>query len=119
MEEKRKLTRRDFLRLGGVGASVVALASCAPQAAEPVADEPVEEPVVEEPAAEPVTIEFLAWGDNADIPAWDELAKKYTEMNPNVTVNVTAVADPGNNFYPKLQTMVAGGTPPVVSSFQG
>jgi multiple sugar transport system substrate-binding protein len=34
-------------------------------------------------------------------------------------VNVTTVADPGNNFYPKLQTMVAGGTTPDVSSFQG
>lgn len=121
MVEKRKITRRDFLRIGGMGAGAVIMASCASQPEEPAADEPaVEEPSVEEPpAAEPVTIEFLAWGDNADIPAWDELSKNYMEMNPNVTVNVTAVADPGNNFYPKLQTMVAGGTPPAVSSFQG
>ena len=41
------------------------------------------------------------------------------EQNPNVTVEVTTVADPNANFYPKLQTEIAGGTPPHVSSFQG
>ena len=34
-------------------------------------------------------------------------------------MNVTPVADPNNNFYTKLQTMFAGGTPPDLSSFQG
>jgi multiple sugar transport system substrate-binding protein len=118
MEEKKKLSRRDFLRLGGMGASAVVLASCAPTAE---VEEPAGEEVAVEapPAAEPVTLEFLAWGDNADLPAWDQLSQNYSEMNPNVTVNVTPIADPGNNFYPKLQTMIAGGTPPDVSSFQG
>ncbi|MCJ7701210.1 MAG: extracellular solute-binding protein [Anaerolineales bacterium] len=117
--KKKKFSRRDFLRLGGLSASAVVLASCAPKAEEEVPAE-AEAPMVEEPAApEPVEIEFLAWGDNADIPAWEQLSKNYMEMNPNVTVNVTAVADPGNNMYPKLQTMVAGGSPPDVSSFQG
>jgi multiple sugar transport system substrate-binding protein len=117
MNEKKKFSRRDFLRIGGLGASAAVLASCAPQAEGPAGEEA---PVAEAPPeAEPVTLEFLAWGDNADIPAWEELSKKYMEMNPNVTVNVTTVADPGNNFYPKLQTMVAGGTTPDVSSFQG
>lgn len=78
-----------------------------------------EAPVVTEPPKEPVSIEFLAWGDNADVPAWEELKKQYEAANPNVTVNVTTVADPNVNFYTKLQTMIAGGTPPDVSSFQG
>ena len=34
-------------------------------------------------------------------------------------VNITPVADPNANFYTKLQTMFAGGTPPNLSSFQG
>jgi multiple sugar transport system substrate-binding protein len=119
MDEKKKLSRRDFLRIGGMGASAVVLASCATKTEEPAPAEE-EAPVVEAPPeAGPVSIEFLAWGDNADIPAWEQLSKNYMEMNPNVTVNVTTVADPGNNMYPKLQTMVAGGTPPDVSSFQG
>ncbi len=122
MNQKRKISRRDFLKIGSLGAGAAVLAGCGQKATEaPAVEEPAaEEPVVEEPAAaEPVTLEFLAWGDNADIPAWDELKKVYEEKNPNVTINVTAVADPGNNFYPKLQTMVAGGTPPHISSFQG
>jgi multiple sugar transport system substrate-binding protein len=118
MEEKKKLSRRDFLRMGGLGASAVVLASCAPKTE-------VEEPAGEEvavdapPATEPVTIEFLAWGDAADIPAWEQLSANYMELNPNVTVNITPVAHPNVNFYPKLQTMIAGGTSPDVASFQG
>ena len=118
MEEKKTpltLTRRQFLILSGQGAAALAvLSACGGGGAE-------EAPSGEgdEPAEEALTLEFLAWGDNADIPAWEEFKATYEEMNPNVTVNLTMVSDPGNNFYPKLQTMVAGGTPPDVSSFQG
>ena len=117
-ELNKKISRRDFIRLCSLGVGAVVVSSCAPKtttepttAAEVIADTPA--------PPEPVTIEYLAWGDNADIPAWDELVKLYQEANPDVTINVTAVADPGNNFYPKLQTMVAGGATPDVSSFQG
>jgi multiple sugar transport system substrate-binding protein len=65
------------------------------------------------------TINFLAWGDPADIPAWDKIIEMYGEANPNVTVERTDISDPNANFYPKLNTMIAGGTPPHVSSFQG
>lgn len=125
MEEKKKigpLTRRDFLRLSASGLGAVLVASCAPQA-EPEA--PAEEPAAEtggevaEPVQESVTVEFLAWGDPADIEAWERYKTLYEERNPNVTVNVTPISDPNANFYPKLQTMIAGGTPPHVSSFQG
>jgi len=117
-ELNKKISRREFIRLCSLGVGAVVVSSCAPKttpepttAVEVIADTPA--------PPEPVTIEYLAWGDNADIPAWDELVKLYQEANPNVTINVTAVADPGNNFYPKLQTMVAGGATPDVSSFQG
>ena len=118
-----KLSRRQFLILGGQGAIAVAfLAGCgAAPTAEPAA--PAEEAEsggeAAAPAAAPVELEFLAWGDPADIEAWDKLSTLYMEKNPNVTVKVTSVADPNANFYPKLQTAIAGGTPPAVSSFQG
>jgi ABC-type glycerol-3-phosphate transport system substrate-binding protein len=120
MEDKKTLlSRREFLILGGTGlAAVAVLGACGPQPAEEPMEEPMEEPAAP-PADESVTVDFLAWGDPADIPAWEEISSLYMERNPNVTVNVTAVADPGANFYPKLQTMIAGGTPPHVSSFQG
>jgi multiple sugar transport system substrate-binding protein len=133
----KRLSRKQFLLLAGSSVAAGALAACAPQAAPTQAPaaapkaEPTKAPAAAEPTKAPaaptaapaakaaVTIDFLAWGDNADIPAWDKLSKDYMAKNPNVTVKVTNIADPGNNFYPKLQTMIAGGTPPDVSSFQG
>jgi multiple sugar transport system substrate-binding protein len=129
MEKKtasKKMSRRDFLMLGGQGALAAAvLVSCAPAPATPApaaapaekAQEPA--PTQAPPAKEAVTLDFLAWGDPADIDAWDKLSTLYMEKNPNVTVKVTSVADPNANYYPKLQTAIAGGTPPHVASFQG
>ncbi len=120
----KKITRRDFLKLSATGAAATLLASCAAPATEAPAPAPAQTsaPVAaatEAPKAAPTTVDFLAWGDNADIPAWEKLSKLYMERNPNVTVNVTTVADPNANYYPKLQTAIAGGTPPDVASFQG
>ena len=121
MEEKKelKLSRRNFLVLGGQGLAAMALLSGCGGGSQ-TGDAPDDDVApVDAPVDEAVTVDFLAWGDPADIPAWEEISNLHMERNSNVTVNVTAVADPGTNFYPKLQTMIAGGTPPHVSSFQG
>ncbi len=129
----KRLSRKQFLMLAGSGVTAAALAACAqptpaPAPAAPAKAEPTKAPAAAEPtkapaaapaAKAPITVDFLAWGDNTDIPAWEKLSKLYMERNPNVTIKVTSIADPGNNFYPKLQTMIAGGTPPHLSSFQG
>ena len=105
-----KMSRRQFLLLSAHSAAALALfAACG---------RPSDEGA-QAPSTGPVTLEFLAWGDTADLPAWDKYVEIYKTRKPNVTVNVTTVADPGNNFYPKLMTMVAGGVTPDVSSFQG
>ena len=111
---ERKLSRRDFLKLGAMGAAASFLASCSPQATATT-----EVMATDVPSKEPVTLDFLAWGDPADEPAWTRLVQMYTERNPLVTINYTPIADPNANFYPKLQTSIAGGTPPDISSFQG
>jgi multiple sugar transport system substrate-binding protein len=122
MEDKKvikNLTRRDFIKMGGLGVSALVLARCA-QPTEEVMEAVAEATeAVEAPAQAAGEIDFLAWGDPADIEAWDKLSKLYMEQNPDVTINVTPISDPNANFYPKLQTMIAGGTPPHVSSFQG
>jgi multiple sugar transport system substrate-binding protein len=122
-DDKMKLSRREFLVLGGKGAALaVLITSCGPtpQPTSPPAEIPQEQP---EPTPVPVkvagTINFLAWGDPADLPAWDKIVEMYKTVNPDVKVERTDVSDPNANFYPKLQTMIAGGTPPHVSSFQG
>lgn len=114
----KKMSRRDFLKLSAVGAAATVLAGCAQQAAAPTTAPDVA-PVATEPPKVPATVDFLAWGDNADLPAWEKLSKLYMERNPHITVNVTTVADPNANFYPKLQTAIAGGAAPGISSFQG
>jgi multiple sugar transport system substrate-binding protein len=120
---KNNFSRREFLKIGATGAAAAILAGCAPAAtqapAETAAPAATTAAMVTEPPKAPVTVDFLAWGDNADIPAWEKLSAMYMEQNPNVTVNVTTVADPNANYYPKLQTSIAGGTPPDVASFQG
>ncbi len=123
MEFKRKLTRRDFLKLGATGMAAATLAGCGGGATEePAPEEPAteDEPVSEEaPSTEPVEIEFLAWGDVVDVPVWTDLADMYKERT-GVTVNYTSVPDPGGgNFYAKLRTMMAGGVPPHIASAQG
>jgi ABC-type glycerol-3-phosphate transport system substrate-binding protein len=109
---KNNFSRREFLKIGATGAAAAILAGCAPAAtqapAETAAPAATTAAMVTEPPKAPVTVDFLAWGDNADIPAWEKLSAMYMEQNPNVTVNVTTVADPNANYYPKLQTSIAG-----------
>lgn len=111
---KNKLSRRQFLIFGAAGSAAVVLASCGGSTPEGDASG---DGGSESASSEPVTLEFLAWG--GDEAAYEELIAMYTEANPNVTVNLSGVADPGNNFYPKLNTLIAGNETPHVSSFQG
>lgn len=126
---EKQLSRRQFLLLGGQSVAAAAfLASCGTQATPapaapaattaPAAAAPTAAPTAA-PAKAPSTIEFLAWGDTTDGPAWEKLGPAYAAKNPGQVVNITPVADPNANFYTKLQTMFAGGTPPDLASFQG
>lgn len=127
MSKQTKLSRREFLKLGGGGLAAAAmLAACGGQQAAtpapaaqattaPAAAAPTQAPA---PKAAAAAIEFLAWGDTTDGPAWEKLIPAYTAKTGN-QVNVTPVADPNANFYTKLQTLFAGGTPPHLASFQG
>ncbi|MFL7870520.1 MAG: substrate-binding domain-containing protein, partial [Anaerolineales bacterium] len=121
---EKKLSRRDFLKLGAMGTAAAVVAGCAPAATDAPAPAATEAAAPEAvatavPPKEPVTLDFQAWGDNADLPAWEKLVAMYKERNPNVTINYSPVADPNVNFYQQLQTSIAGGTPPDVASFQG
>ncbi len=132
MSKQTKLSRREFLKLGGGGLAAAALLSaCGGQQA----------------THRPQRPHGCARGDHRagrsrpdcrtcgegqrsprsssspgatrpTVPAWEVLGPEYTKLTGNV-VNITPVADPNANYYTKLQTMFAGGTPPNLASFQG
>ena len=113
----KKLSRRDFLKLTALGTASVVVASCGPSATEA----PVEAPAGEAPAAaaptavppkEPVTLDFLAWGDNADLPAWEQLVQMYMERNPNVTIKLFADRRPECEFLRKTANIHRWRHPP-------
>ncbi|MBX2997766.1 MAG: extracellular solute-binding protein [Caldilineaceae bacterium] len=115
----KRLSRRAFLQVLGGSSAALLLAGCpaapapAPQAGSGAA------PAA--PAQEAITLDFFAWGDQTDLPAWEELSRNYTEMNPNVTINVspTPPGSGGSDYYAALQTQFAGGAAPHIASFQG
>ena len=92
------------------------LAACG-GGAQPVA---TEAPAGGEPAAtaassageEPVEITFTMWGAPEEFTVWQALVDDFHKANPNITVNVD-VSD-WDSYWTKLNTLVAGGTPPDV-----
>ena len=119
---KKKLSRRDFLRLGGlaVGSTVVGatLGGCAKpkeveQEAAPATKETEKETI---PEAKPVDIRLTAWGDVTDKEVYDSIVADFAEVSPNI--NVTVEQYPGG-YYEKIQANFAAGSSADVIYFQG
>src|SRR5512136_1703951 len=101
----KKLSRKQFLMLAGSSVAAGALAACAPQATPTKAPAPTTAPAAAAPKAEPTkapasaaptaapaakaptSIDFLAWGDPTDGPAWEKLVPAYQAKYPGQTVN--------------------------------
>ena len=65
------------------------------------------------PAAEgPVEITFTMWGAPEELTVWQAVVDDFHVANPNITVKVD-VAD-WDSYWTKLNTLIAGGTPPDV-----
>ncbi len=125
----RVTSRRQLLKSGAAlaGLTVLAMAGCSGQS-QPSAPAATAAPAgasaaaTSAPAAQPaqqsagsVTIQYFAWGDDAK--AWTQLVKDFQAKTPAITVSMTPA--PTNDFYTKLQTAIAGGSPPDVSGAQG
>ena len=68
---KRQVSRRSFLQGIGIGSTTLLLAACpAPAGSGGEAGSAA-------PAAEDIELDFFAWGDASDIPAWESLANTY------------------------------------------
>ena len=66
----------------------------------------------EPPAGEPVEITFTMWGAPEELTVWQAVVDDFHAANPNITVNVD-VSD-WDSYWTKLNTLIAGGTPPDV-----
>lgn len=65
------------------------------------------------PAAEgPVEITFMMWGAPEELAVWQAVVDDFHTANPNITVKVD-VSD-WESYWTKLNTLIAGGTPPDV-----
>jgi multiple sugar transport system substrate-binding protein len=116
-EQKKKITRRDMLKLSGTVAAGALLASCASPTPEPTEEPVVEEPaeeeeVVEEPEAMPasghvVCMHFLHEFNEDQI-------NQFQEKYPGITLEVIdGQADPARFF-----AMYAAGQPPDLNRVQ-
>lgn len=60
----------------------------------------------------PIELQMIMWGENARFLAQEEVNAKFTEKFPHLTVNLL---QPGDDYWAKINTMIAGGTPPDVA----
>lgn len=60
----------------------------------------------------PVEITFMMWGAPEELAVWQAVVDDFHKANPNITVKVD-VSD-WDSYWTKLNTLIAGGTPPDV-----
>ena len=66
-----------------------------------------------QPAAQgPEEITFTMWGAPEELAVWQAVVDDFQKANPNITVKVD-VSD-WDSYWTKLNTLIAGGTPPDV-----
>ena len=121
---RKRVSRRDFLRLSATFAAGTVLAACAPQAAPTEAPAPTEEPeqpaeapeatevpepTPEPPPAEKVKVRLHERTVPFKIEHWEDLGAQFMEEHPSVEF-VVEPFPPGPEYNEKILTMVAGKT---------
>lgn len=106
MQEKSKLSRRQFLRAAVFsGLSMAALVSCAPAA--PAASTGGEGAA---PSQEPITLLFnmRAGGDESEPAIYVRRPETFMEEHPNIKIELAPI--PGNEYNAKILTSASAGT---------
>jgi len=83
-----------------------------PPSAQPSKEEPIQPTRAQPQAGQPVEITFMMWGAPEEQQVWQAVVDDFTKANPDIKVNVE-VSD-WDSYWAKLNTLVAGGTPPDV-----
>jgi multiple sugar transport system substrate-binding protein len=83
-----------------------------PPATSPATEQPAAPVAATEQAvsAPATTITFMMWGAPEELEVWQAVVDDFHSANPDITVNVD-VSD-WDSYWTKLNTLVAGGTPP-------
>ncbi len=109
MENGKKPTRRDFLKLVGAASGSSILAACAPA---PSAA-PASPAAAAAPSGEQVELRLTFWGNLEEMPAWNDGINQFSEKHPDIKVSWENT--PWGQFWTKLQTQMAGGMAPDVT----
>ena len=121
MLEKKKISRRDFLRVSGVAAASGVLAACGAEATpeeevkEEMPAEEAEEEQPEAPAEEPEEVSIFFWDGPPLIGIREEAMQPFDEAYPGCKMNFTSnPGGPAGGYNDKLFTMLAAGDAPDV-----
>ena len=127
LPENRKLTRRDFVRLGAGVTAGSLLAACgapaAPAPAAPAAEAPASAaPAADQPAAAadaPATgfqgeLEFWDWDYEPRMNYTDQLVKEFEAAHPGVTLKYNPL--PWTDIETKLLTVASAGSGPAFAN---
>ncbi len=114
MNAKKIISRRDFLRLGAMGAGAVALSAC-------TKGTPTEVPVAETQAAEAGQVTNVSmWDSYAQPPqgtTMDKIIGLFEKANPSIKIVHTKYE--ANPFETALKTAFSGGDPPDFTEING
>lgn len=103
---KRKMSRREFLKLVGIGSAGAVLSACASQETEaPKEMEKEEQPEAQPPAMEKQTVTFTMYGHPGMV---EEMVPLFNDSHPEVEVQFER--SEGQGYWEKLSASVAGGT---------
>lgn len=98
--------------LAGCGGGAAPKQDPQPPAAQPAQAQPAQQQ-----PAQKVTLRWFMWtGSEPERNAWEELAADVTKKYPNIEIKFET--DSFANFWPKLQTMIAGGQTPDIIGLQ-
>src|SRR3989304_1155983 len=100
----KKLSRRDFLKLAGIGTASAVLTACGQETEAP---QPAvkEEEGAKPTAAEKQTVTFTMYGHPGMV---EEMVPLFNETHPDVEVQFER--SEGQGYWEKLSASVAGGT---------
>lgn len=102
--QMKKISRRQMLRGIALTAGATILGACNTPPTTTV------QPATTQPAQKKaVTLKLALFGTADYVKSWEAMIKVYTDQNPGVTIEI--ISAPNDQYYQKVQVMLAGGQP--------